>query len=79
MSLRHYYEVYHEGFRAQVEGWPVKPVDIAAAWLARQPADLAVADFGCGDAELASRVPQTCHNFDLEANNPVRRRKLTLA
>ena len=28
------------------------------------------ADFGCGDAQLASNVPQTVHSFDLVATAP---------
>lgn len=43
---------YHEGFRQQTKGWPKQPVDQAIAWLASKPADMVVADFGCGDGKL---------------------------
>ena len=41
-------------------------MDVVAAWLRTLPKDYAVADFGCGDAELAKRASQTVFSFDLE-------------
>ena len=62
------FSAYHAGFREQTKEWPVRPVDACLKWLATQPATLRVADFGCGDAELAKRAPQkTVHSFDLES------------
>lgn len=56
---------YHEGFRHQVENWPSNPVDVMLAWLTKKYANnskrtrtTVVADFGCGDAELAKRLLQ---------------------
>ena len=40
------FEAYHAGFRAQVESWPTKPVDVVAALLKRSPKSWIVADFG---------------------------------
>jgi len=59
---------YHEGFRAQVAKWPVKPVDMFVRFLHSRPR-LVVGDFGCGDAEIARQVPNTVHSFDLVAVN----------
>lgn len=47
---------YHAGFRAAVAAWPARPVDAAVAFVSSLPTGAAVADFGCGDAELAARV-----------------------
>jgi len=74
------FEQYHEGFRHQVEGWPVNPVDVIVRWLASkyQEKSCVVADFGCGDAELAKELlnikhkgncPFTVHSFDLVSKN----------
>ena len=49
---------YHTGFQHQTQAWPVKPVQVAVDWLATLPDSLVVADFGCGDAELARSVKQ---------------------
>ena len=75
------YEQYHEGFRKQVEQWPVNPVDIITASI-KSGSDYTqktvVADFGCGDAEIAKQLmqikykgqcPFTVHSFDLVAGN----------
>jgi ribosomal RNA-processing protein 8 len=40
-----YFEVYHKGYRAQVEKWPVNPVDAIIAWLNKQK-ELVVVDLG---------------------------------
>ena len=62
------FSAYHAGFREQTKEWPVRPVDACLKWLATLPKTLRVADFGCGDAELAKRAPQTTvHSFDLES------------
>ena len=63
------FDAYHQGFREQTKEWPTRPVDACLEWLATQPASLTVADFGCGDAELARRATQKkVHSFDLESN-----------
>ena len=75
------YEQYHEGFRKQVEQWPVNPVDRMIASI-KSNSDFTqttvVADFGCGDAEIArqllkikvkDRCPFVVHSFDLVAGN----------
>jgi ribosomal RNA-processing protein 8 len=81
------YDEYHDGFRSQVEHWPVNPVDVIVGRLKKevvdafvfdnhhhnsantnsstssknQPQDnnkkqIVVADFGCGDADLAKQL-----------------------
>jgi ribosomal RNA-processing protein 8 len=56
------FEQYHDGFRHQVESWPENPVDIIVKSLASKyqkkkqestTGPCVVADFGCGDAQLA--------------------------
>ena len=61
---------YHAGFREQTKEWPTRPVDVIMKYLKTQPKSLAVADFGCGDAELARKVKQKVHSFDLESDAP---------
>ena len=103
------YDQYHEGFRHQVEGWPVNPVNVIVRSLVSQyggkgksknkfknnakdtalgtnSASCTVADFGCGDAELAKKLlaikrkgsgkaeascPFVVHSFDLVASCPL--------
>eukprot|EP00977_Amphora_coffeiformis_P011696 scaffold2829_cov147-Amphora_coffeaeformis.AAC.4 len=76
------YEQYHEGFRKQVEQWPVNPVDVMIKSIkssSNYEQTTVVADFGCGDAEIArqllqvkakgGRCPFVVHSFDLVAGN----------
>ena len=68
------FDNYHSGFQLQTEHWPVRPVDAAIAFVERRKvagSTLTVADFGCGDAELAAHFSKAegekvvCHSFDL--------------
>lgn len=65
------FDAYHEGFRAQTRTWASNPVDLALQWLRKKPKVKVVADFGCGDAQLAQelRDTHTVHSFDLVARN----------
>jgi ribosomal RNA-processing protein 8 len=63
------FDVYHDGFRRQVEGWPENPVDRMITLVRAMPADAVIADLGCGEARLAASVPQKVHSFDLVAVN----------
>ncbi|CAG8466985.1 9745_t:CDS:10 [Ambispora leptoticha] len=63
------FEEYHKGFRSVVEAWPVNPVDIFIDFLKQKPADIVVADLGCGEAKLAKVVPNKVLSFDLVASN----------
>ena len=82
------YEQYHTGFRHQVEHWPVNPIDVMVTGLRSLAHNnnnnnnvdkpIVVADFGCGDAELAKQLlqvkiqkkyPFRVHSFDLVAAN----------
>jgi len=74
------FEQYHEGFRHQVESWPENPVDVIVRSLkvSFKNKPCVVADFGCGDAQLAKdllrvrhngKSPFTVHSFDLVAPN----------
>jgi ribosomal RNA-processing protein 8 len=82
------YHQYHEGFRYQVGRWPVNPVDVIVRNLRERAAKrhpksaasppLVVADFGCGDAELARQLLAlnrngkrsfVVHSFDLVASS----------
>mmetsp|Transcript_52572 Transcript_52572/g.57051 ORF Transcript_52572/g.57051 Transcript_52572/m.57051 type:complete len:425 (+) Transcript_52572:44-1318(+) len=52
------FEQYHDGFRHQVESWPENPVDVIVGFLTStyknsKTTPCVVADFGCGDAQLA--------------------------
>lgn len=80
------FEQYHEGFRHQVESWPENPVDVIVRSLTSKyknqkakSAPIVVADFGCGDAQLAKDLLAvkkkknknvfSVHSFDLVAPN----------
>jgi ribosomal RNA-processing protein 8 len=65
------FHAYHEGFRAQAQRWEVKPVDMAISWIRSKKKVRVVADFGCGDAQIAQELSAThvVHSFDLIASN----------
>ena len=75
------YNQYHEGFRTQVEQWPINPVNVIVKWLScnfQKHDECLVADFGCGDAELAKKLltvthkgkcPFQIHSFDLVSSS----------
>ena len=66
------FDAYHEGFRAQVRTWASNPVDLATQWLRSKPKIRTIADFGCGDAQLAQELSgsHVVHSYDLVARNP---------
>ncbi|KAG2205339.1 hypothetical protein INT46_008606 [Mucor plumbeus] len=64
------FDEYHEGFRHQVESWPVNPVDVIISQLKKLPKDTVIADLGCGDAMIAQTLTkQKVLSFDLIAKN----------
>ena len=62
---------YHEGFRVQAKAWSKNPVQLALKWLRTKPDGWKVADFGCGDAQIAQELckTHTVLSFDLYSNN----------
>ncbi|KAK9797732.1 hypothetical protein WJX73_002181 [Symbiochloris irregularis] len=64
------FKEYHKGFQEQVKHWPVQPLDAAVAWVTKLPEAARVADFGCGEAQLATRVGQAVVSLDLVAQAP---------
>jgi len=80
------FEQYHEGFRHQVSSWPSNPVDVVVRWLLKMTDkhvttsgrnQMIVADFGCGDAELAKRLLKVrrSSNNNNENNNKKKKKK----
>ncbi|XP_059150746.1 ribosomal RNA-processing protein 8-like [Physella acuta] len=63
------FSVYHEGYENQVSKWPVNPVSVIIKQIKDKPANLVIADFGCGDAKIAQSIPHKVHSFDLVAVN----------
>eukprot|EP00761_Pharyngomonas_kirbyi_P000285 gb/GECH01000285.1/.p1 GENE.gb/GECH01000285.1/~~gb/GECH01000285.1/.p1 ORF type:complete len:330 (+),score=80.87 gb/GECH01000285.1/:1-990(+) len=66
------FELYHEGYRSQIQKWPEKPISHAIQWLKSNfRRNSVIADFGCGDAEVAETLESTykVHSFDLVAVN----------
>lgn len=63
------FKIYHEGFVNQVKKWPVKPLESIIQWVLSKPKNLVIADMGCGEAILASKVKHKVHSFDLVALN----------
>ena len=56
-----------QGFQQQVRRWPQQPLERAIAWVSDLPSSARVADFGCGDAQLARSVPHSVTSLDLVA------------
>ncbi|KAJ3018462.1 UNVERIFIED_CONTAM: 25S rRNA (adenine645-N1)-methyltransferase [Siphonaria sp. JEL0065] len=79
------FDIYHEGFRAQVELWPSNPVNYYCESLSayKRPKSakfepLVIADMGCGEAALAKTLMALntptnekfqVHSFDLASPN----------
>jgi len=63
------FDVYHEGYRKQVEGWPINPLDRIIQWIRTKHKTAVVADMGCGEARLARSLKQKVHSFDLVDNS----------
>jgi len=64
------FDQYHAGFREQTVKWPAQPIHVCRDWLSKKPKDWKVADFGCGDAQLAKEVKQKVMSLDLVARTP---------
>ncbi|XP_030762472.1 ribosomal RNA-processing protein 8 [Sitophilus oryzae] len=63
------FKAYHDGYRQQVNQWPLNPLDVIIKSIIKMPKTHIIADFGCGEARLAKEVKQTVHSFDLVAAN----------
>ncbi|XP_018428945.1 PREDICTED: ribosomal RNA-processing protein 8 [Nanorana parkeri] len=63
------FNIYHTGFSQQVQRWPISPITEILKYIKNRPPSLVVADFGCGDAQLACSVRNNVHSFDLVALN----------
>ncbi|XP_065058219.1 uncharacterized protein LOC135686004 [Rhopilema esculentum] len=63
------FDIYHHGFQSQVKSWPQNPNDLMIKYLNERPAELLVADLGCGEAKIAQSVKQKVYSFDLVAQN----------
>ena len=50
--------------------WPQQPLDAAVEWVGHLDSSAVVADFGCGHAQLAARVPHRVISLDLVAAVP---------
>ena len=50
------YAAYHDGYRRQVLGWPVNPLDLISAECSKLAAGSVIADFGCGDAGVVDVI-----------------------
>ena len=61
---------YHDGFREQVKSWPKNPLDMIIGEIKKMKSKkLIIGDFGCGEAVLATSVPNKVYSFDLVAQN----------
>lgn len=74
------FQIYHEGFAAQVKDWPLNPNHIyikqlreLASSRPKNDEKLVVADMGCGEAELAQQLHDIIqvHSFDLHEGTSI--------
>jgi ribosomal RNA-processing protein 8 len=73
------FDQYHAGYRKQTEQWPTNPVHVILQKIqnhrsqAKPKTPLEIADFGCGDAEIAQRLRDDTkfrvYSFDLVAKS----------
>lgn len=47
---------YHQGYREQVNKWPINPLDVIISWLNNMNKAYTIADMGCGEGKLARCV-----------------------
>ncbi|KDP46405.1 hypothetical protein JCGZ_10245 [Jatropha curcas] len=64
------FDMYHAGYQEQMSHWPEKPVNIIINWLKGRSSSLVVADFGCGDAQIAKNVKNKVFSLDLVSKDP---------
>ncbi|XP_077300605.1 uncharacterized protein LOC143921267 [Arctopsyche grandis] len=64
------FQAYHDGYKQQINKWPLNPLDIIISDISKLPKSHIIADLGCGEARLAQSVQQKVHSFDLVALNP---------
>lgn len=63
------FKTYHNGFRTQVQKWPLNPIDLIAEKILQKPPST-IADLGCGDAQLALKLKaHKTLSFDLVSLN----------
>ncbi|XP_014480344.1 PREDICTED: ribosomal RNA-processing protein 8 isoform X2 [Dinoponera quadriceps] len=63
------FKAYHDGYKQQIEQWPINPLDVIISSIKNMPTDNVIADFGCGEAQLAASIPHEVHSFDFIAMN----------
>ncbi|XP_055838564.1 ribosomal RNA-processing protein 8 [Episyrphus balteatus] len=61
------FEAYHEGYRHQVEKWPLNPLNRVIKSIKKLPKDSVIGDFGCGEGMLAQSIPNKVFSIDLVA------------
>jgi ribosomal RNA-processing protein 8 len=63
------FKIYHNGFRSQMEKWPVNPVTLFIEQLKIISSPMVIADLGCGEAQVAASVvdKHRVYSFDLVA------------
>jgi len=59
------FKAYHEGYRHQVEKWPMNPLDRIIKNMKKLPKNHVVVDMGCGDGRLAQSIAQKVYSIDL--------------
>ncbi|EFN77231.1 Cerebral protein 1-like protein [Harpegnathos saltator] len=63
------FKAYHNSYRQQIEQWPVNPLNVIISSIKKMSTDSIIADFGCGEAQLAASVPHKVYSFDFIALN----------
>jgi ribosomal RNA-processing protein 8 len=65
------FDVYHRGYREQVESWPENPLHRIIHWIRTQHPKAVIADMGCGEANLAESIQNKVYSFDLVSRKPI--------
>lgn len=71
---------YHEGFKYQIQSWPLNPIDLIIKKLkdklklfkdTKEKKSFQIADMGCGEGKLGIQLKNVCivHSFDLVSAN----------
>ncbi|XP_076249294.1 uncharacterized protein LOC143188752 isoform X3 [Calliopsis andreniformis] len=63
------FKAYHDGYKQQVQQWPLNPLDVIISSIKTMPREYIIADFGCGEGRLATSVAHKVHSFDFVSLN----------
>eukprot|EP00703_Trepomonas_sp_PC1_P001465 JAP95141.1 Ribosomal RNA-processing protein [Trepomonas sp. PC1] len=67
------FKIYHDGYKQQLDQWPIKPFDIASKFVQQFKNNEKIGDIGCGTAQLAQKFKQcNIESFDIGCTDDIK-------